>query len=507
MSATSPDSHAARIKTISERVKYFYSRNEKFRIYHGSTSTTRATVLSRANTVDTSQMKHVIGVDKANKTITVEPKVSMVELVNATLEHGLLPPVVMEFPAITVGGGFAGTSGESSSFKYGFFDNTVDRIEIVLADGEVVWASKDERADLFNAAAGTFGTFGVITSLRIPLIDASRYVRVTFQPTYTLQGSISGLEESIQDTTNDYVEGIMFSKQEGIIITGRLTDKQDPELPVTCYTRPHDTWFYLRAQEVLKKARKSKSSTAVSEIVPIKDYLFRYDRGAFWAGMYGFRYMVAPFTHFMRYLLDPLMHTATMYHAMHKSHMADQYVVQDIGFPHSKLGAFIDYTDETMGFYPLWLCPLKMQGDLSLRPRDQSTYMQDSRYPKSMINVGLWGPGAKDYDKFVKLNREIEHKTAELGGLKCFYAQAFYTEEEFWKIYDKEWYDELRAKYKASSLPTVYEKVNAAYLKWKPKSEQTFQERMKGRMQRLRPFNGIYGTFHAMLKKDYLLKQ
>lgn len=506
MSDSAEASHRTRVETISKRVRYFHDKNEKFRIYHGSTSTTRATALSRSNTVDTSQMNHVVSIDTVNKAILVEPKVSMEELVDATLRHDLLPPVVMEFPAITVGGGFAGTSGESSSFRYGFFDNTVDRIEIVLADGEVVWASKDERPDLFNAAAGTFGTFGVITLLRIPLIDASKYVKITFQPTYTLEKAIGGLEEAIQSPNNNYVEGIMFSKQEGIIITGQLTPEQDSALPINRYTRPNDQWFYLRAQEVLKQSRRSEKGAAVSELVPIKDYLFRYDRGAFWAGMYGFKYMFAPFTRFMRRVLDQLMHTSTMYHAMHKSHVADQYVVQDIGFPHSKLSSFIDYTDETMGFYPLWLCPLKMQEDLSLRPRDQSTYMQDSRYPGSMINVGLWGPGATDYDKFIKLNREIEHKTAELGGLKCFYAQAFYTEDEFWNIYDKEWYDDLRQKYKASGLPSVYDKVNAAYLNWKPKSKQTFRERLKAKSQRLRPFNGIYGVFHVFLKKDYLLK-
>ena len=55
-------------------------------------------------------------------------------LVEETRKHGLIPPVVMECPGITVGGGFSGT-GKSSSFKFGFFDRTVDWIEIVLANG------------------------------------------------------------------------------------------------------------------------------------------------------------------------------------------------------------------------------------------------------------------------------------------------------------------------------------------------------------------------------------
>ena len=46
------------------------------------------------------------------KTALVEPNVPMDRLVAATLQCGLIPPVVMEFPAITVGGGFTGTAGE-----------------------------------------------------------------------------------------------------------------------------------------------------------------------------------------------------------------------------------------------------------------------------------------------------------------------------------------------------------------------------------------------------------
>lgn len=39
------------------------------------------------------------------------------------------------------------------------------------------------------------------------------------------------------------------------------------------------------------------------------------------------------------------------------------------------------------------------------------------------------------------------------------YAHTYYTEEEFWKVYDKSWYDNLRQKYDASKLPTIHDKV------------------------------------------------
>ncbi|KAH9207721.1 hypothetical protein DL95DRAFT_395774 [Leptodontidium sp. 2 PMI_412] len=103
----------------------------------------------------------------------------MNRLVQATLKHGLVPPVVMEFPGITVGGGYAGTSGESSSFKHGFFNKTVNWVDIVLADGEVVKASPTERWDLFEGAAGAVGTLGIVVLLEVRLIEAKRFVETT----------------------------------------------------------------------------------------------------------------------------------------------------------------------------------------------------------------------------------------------------------------------------------------------------------------------------------------
>ena len=70
--------------------------------------------------------------------------------VEDTLKYGLVPPVVMEIPGITVGGGYAGTSGESSSYKHGFFNHTLNNVETVLANGDVVTCSEKEKSDLLR---------------------------------------------------------------------------------------------------------------------------------------------------------------------------------------------------------------------------------------------------------------------------------------------------------------------------------------------------------------------
>ena len=494
------EDHNRRVKDIAARVKQFHERGEKFRVYHGTTNTTRKVKLSRDKVVDTSGMHHVLEIDQERGKALVEPNVSMVKLVDATLACGFVPPVVMEFPAITVGGGFAGTAGESSSFRYGLFDKTITRIEIVLANGDVVQASESERADLLDAASGSFGTFGVITLLEVHLIKASPYVKLNFTHVGGVEEAVQAIEEFGAIPETDFLEGIMFGLHSGLIISGTLTKELDPNLPFSQYTRRGDPWFYLRAEEI-----HDNDIDDFQELVPIKDYLFRYDRGTFWAGMYAFRYFITPFNAFTRWALDSLLRTKVAYHALHKSRMADEYIVQDIGFPYATAGQFVEFLHRNFGFYPLWLCPLKMQKEESLRPKHMAAFDNEARSPGMMLNIGVWGPGPNRYDAWLQANRELERKTAELGGLKCFYAQAFYTPDEFWSIYDKSWYDNLRMKYHATDLMPVNEKINVDFSNRTPAHLQSWREWLYEKFKEQWPVRGVYGVLHVLTNREYLL--
>ena len=90
--------HERAVETIAARVKAFHETGTQFRIYHGSTNSTRPSLRQLDRMVDTSMLNHVLKVDTETKTALVEPNVPMDDLVNATLRYGLLPPVVMEFP-------------------------------------------------------------------------------------------------------------------------------------------------------------------------------------------------------------------------------------------------------------------------------------------------------------------------------------------------------------------------------------------------------------------------
>ena len=77
------EEHQDRIRTIAQQVKAFHDRGERYRIYHGTTSTTRKTKLDRNAIVDTSRMDHVLHIDEQDLTALVEPNVSMEGLARA----------------------------------------------------------------------------------------------------------------------------------------------------------------------------------------------------------------------------------------------------------------------------------------------------------------------------------------------------------------------------------------------------------------------------------------
>jgi hypothetical protein len=447
--------------------------------------------------VDTSSLSNVLEVNTDKKTCLVEPNVPMDRLIEATLKHGLVPPVVMEFPGITVGGGYSGTSGESSSFKHGFFNRTINKVEMVLGNGEVVTLSLTEKPDLFHGAAGAVGTFGVTTLVELQLQDAKNYVETTYHPVSSMGEAIEVLNKATASPELDYVDGIMYSKTQGAIIIGRLTNEPTGGLPVQRFSAASDPWFYLHVKDVISKANES-----ISEAIPLAEYLFRYDRGGFWVGASAFDYFNFPFNKFTRWWLDDFLHTRMMYTALHASGQSKQYVVQDLALPYATAEKFVDYTAEQFSIWPLWLCPLKQSPLPTMHPH-LNEMEADGRSLKPMLNIGLWGPGPTNHDDFIQKNRDLENKLRELGGMKWLYAHTYYPESEFWQQFDREWYEKLRVKYGATLLPSVYDKVFVD-IEAEKKVELEASSTWLGRMKRTWPFGGFYGIKKAIESRSYV---
>ncbi|KAK0709740.1 hypothetical protein B0T26DRAFT_653687 [Lasiosphaeria miniovina] len=510
--------HAAAVARIATTVRGFFDRSEPYRIFHGSTNSTRPARGPGARVVDISELRNVLSVDPVQRTALVEPNVPMDRLVEATLAHGLVPPVVMEFPGITAGGGYAGTAGESSSFRHGFFDDNVESVEMVLADGSVhrvSGAPSDERADLFRGAAGAVGTLGVATLLELRLMKARKFVRTSYRRTSSVAEAVAAVREAVRDPATDYVDGILFSKDHGVVITGTLTDENPPDgVKPQTFSGAWDPWFYLHAKERTADATgttaSNKPSSAVVDYIPLAEYLFRYDRGGFWVGAAAFKYFwMVPFNRFTRWFLDDFLHTRMMYRALHGSGESARFVVQDIAMPFAMAEALVDYTARELDIWPLWLCPLQRRAPPTFHPftttpagststSSSAEKPQPTEEDSMMLNVGVWGWGPSQPADFVAKNRALEARVRDLGGMKWLYAHTYYPPAEFWRMYGgRAWYDALRSKYKATSLPSVWDKVQV------DADAQT--HRRRSWLKSVRPVGGLWGIYQSIRSRDYML--
>ncbi|KAK4182095.1 ergosterol biosynthesis ERG4/ERG24 family-domain-containing protein [Podospora australis] len=503
--------HSQAVEKIAAAVRGFFDQGEPYRVFHGSSNSTRPSHGSaKQNIVDISMLSNILLVDPERRIALVEPNVPMDRLVEATLAHGLVPPVVMEFPGITVGGGYSGTSGESSSFRHGFFDDTINSVEIILGNGSVITASRTERADLFLGAAGAAGTLGIVTLVELRLETARKLVKTTYRRINTVGEAVAEIEAETKNEEVDYIDGIVFSQQHSVIITGELTDKKPADCQLRTFSNAGDPWFYMHVQDITKGLEEGGE---VVEYIPLGEYLFRYDRAGFWVGRQGYTYFkVIPFCRFFRWLLDDYSHTRTLYHALHASGIAEKFVVQDLTLPYATAEKFVDWVDEEFGIWPLWLCPLRGRGLPTFHPvtegppgfekaKEERKEEDGKKMSQPMLNIGVWGWGPQDYETFVRKNRGLEAKLAELGGRKWLYAHTYYTEREFWAEYDRTEYDALREKYFGTTLPTVYDKVKPKTRGMEGKKTGS-GEKQKGSWLSTWPIGGVYGMVLATLSGD-----
>ena len=133
-----------------------------------------------AERLDVRRLCRVIEIDPERRVAEVEGMTTFEDFADAALSKGLRPPVVPELKTITIGGAVSGVGIEASSFRYGLVHETVEEMEILCGDGTIrICRPDNENADLFHAVPNSYGTLGYILRLRVKLLPASPFVRLT----------------------------------------------------------------------------------------------------------------------------------------------------------------------------------------------------------------------------------------------------------------------------------------------------------------------------------------
>jgi hypothetical protein len=310
----------------------------------------------------------------------------------------------------------------------------------VDSNGNKIKANREENSDLFHGVAGSYGSFATIYSVKIQLISVKKYVKLDYRY-FDINEGLEYLKNRAQDTDKiDFLEGLVLENNV-VVIEGVLTTKEESQnLPIQTFTKSGDPWFYKYVEKNIKKQH-------VCELLPLRDYLFRYDRGCFWMGKYATNHLPGGYNWLSRKLLNDKLTTKALYarfHTKSEEEREGKYVIQDCYVPEENISKFVKYIQNKFEIYPLWLCPIKPAKD----PQKLSPHYNDSDL---MINVGVYGAPNKDLGDPREANKDLERMLSECGGRKMFYAYSYYTKEKFWNAYDKNWYDDLKTKYDSGS--------------------------------------------------------
>ncbi|GAC1407718.1 MAG: FAD-binding oxidoreductase [Chloroflexota bacterium] len=119
--------------------------------------------------LETRRLNRVLDWNPATGIIRIEPGVSIGQLWRYTLEDGWWPAVVPGTMYPTLGGCSSTNVHGKNHWKVGSLGEQIVSFELLLANGECVSCSPQENADIYYAAIGGLGMFGIFVSLTFQL--------------------------------------------------------------------------------------------------------------------------------------------------------------------------------------------------------------------------------------------------------------------------------------------------------------------------------------------------
>jgi FAD/FMN-containing dehydrogenase len=370
------------------------------------------------------------------------------DLTAACLAKGVMPAVVPQLKTITLGGALAGVGIESTSHRQGLVHDTVLEFDVLLGDGRVVTARRDnEHAGLFFGFPNSYGTLGYALRVKARTIPVKPYVHLRHLPFSDGKSYFEELGRLLEEGKADFVDGTVFSPRQMYLTLGQFTDRAP-------YTSDY-TFENIYYRSIAARAE---------DYLTVHDYIWRWDTDWFWCSKNVFaQNPLARRFLFGRQRLGSRHYTKIMrwnsrVGATRKIEkllgLHSESVIQDVDIPVSRAAEFLQFYQEHIGLWPLWTCPIgpvKSAGHFTLYPMREDWY----------VNFGFWDvKRTREPHPPGHFNRLVERKVVELGGIKSLYSDSFFPADEFHRLYGGDAYKALKAQYDpAGAFPGLYEEV------------------------------------------------
>lgn len=402
----------------------------------------------------------ILEIDVQRRSVRVEPLATMGQISRSLISRGWTLPVVPELDSLTVGGLIMGFGVETSSHKYGLFQHICESFEIVTAEGVLVKCSPSENSELYYQIPWSHGTLGFLVAAELKIIPVKKYVRIHYQPVYTLDALVEVFEKASRDTeNNDFVEGLVYGRDQAVIMVGKFADAVGPDGTLNTAGRWYKPWFYKHVQTYLDQRKEGV------EYVPVRDYFHRHTRSYFWAMEEIIPFGNNPvFRALLGWALPPSIELLKYTETETTRRLREKFhVVQDMLMPVRYLKQSLGYFDEHFRLYPLWLSPMTIKNNGGQSGFVHPFRMEEGSVDELYVDIGAYGtPGKKDFDNAVALPL-LEKFVIEHRGYQALYARTFMSREDFRAMFDHAGYDRLRERlpYCRQAFDEVYDKVSS----------------------------------------------
>ncbi|KAI0225012.1 hypothetical protein L0F63_005129 [Massospora cicadina] len=464
--------HEERVARVQAQVREWHAKGRPNKMCTARpawlTMSTRVATFKKECTLIDVDLHDILGVDLERQVVYCEPLVDMGQLSRYLLPLGYSLAVMLEMEDITVGGSLMGVGIETNSHIYGTIADTAVMYEVVLSDGSVVRATKDENPDLFYGLPWSHGTLGFLVAVELKIIPCKPYMHLKYVPCHTLQESCRRMQELTQcDSPPSFLEITVYSRETCVLMIGEYADPPEDKAKINPVNHFYKPWFYKHAQTCLETGE-------FDEYLPLRHYIHRHTRSVFWEledlipfgnapwFRYLFGWLGAPKVALLKLAQTPEIRRRCVY----------QHVVQDVMVPIKHMKEAVELYDEAFGIYPLLYYPVRFYkrpdgyGSLQRNPKDP---IPNTDPPYEMyFDLGAYGiPPAvregKEWDAAAAVRR-VEKFTRDHNGAQFLYTDIFMTRAEFETMFDHTIYRQLRKKYNAEdAFPEVWDKVKPQY--------------------------------------------
>lgn len=89
--------------------------------------------------------------------------------------------------------------------------------------------TQEENSDLFHAVPWSCGTLGFLVAAEIKIVPAKSWVKLHYEPVRGLENICKRFAEASENKQNTFVEGLQYTLDTAVIMTGTMTDHAEPD--------------------------------------------------------------------------------------------------------------------------------------------------------------------------------------------------------------------------------------------------------------------------------------